>query len=264
MNRTLIILIGNSRGSEVAWESLYKNAMKPLNADLALVFGKGEKRNSLYDKAAYIKLIDEYNDWGDCIDMIAKKTNLSSVDWRTPFLKNDLSGLWGGINHEGKTLSGSGAIIFCYRWFVKELIEENDLLQKYDQFIITRSDHYYAYEHPILDKNRIWVPKGEDYGGITDRHLVIDKANIIKSCEIIPWCLKKKVTQKGNPETVLENFYKDIGILSKINRFDRTFFTVKTETDQNRWGKGHIKYIPEIGLYSKYYNEYKMTMEKNI
>lgn len=263
MQKTIIILTGNSRGSEVAWESLNKNVMKPLNADLALVFGKGEARNILYDRASYTKLVDEYDDWGDCIDMIAKKTGLGAFDWRTSFLKNDVinGGLWGGIKHKGKVLSGSGAIGFCFRWFVKELIEENNLLEKYDRFIITRSDHYHAFEHPSLENDHIWIPNGEEYGGICDRHIVIDKSNVIKSLEILPWCLKKRETQRKNPETVLKKFFIDIGIFSNIKTFDRTFFTVKTKTDQNRWGKGNIQYIPDLGLYSKYYNEYKMTMK---
>lgn len=250
MTKTLIILIGNSRGSEVAWESLYTNAIRPLYADLALVFGKGEEKNSLYDRASYIKLVDEYDDWGDCIDEIAKKTNMNSIDWRKSLL------------NFFKFASWSTAIIFSFRYFVKELIEENELLDKYDQFIITRSDHYYAFEHPTLDDNHIWVPKGEDYGGITDRHLVISKSNIMDTLEIIPWCFKNmdKIKSGDNPETVLKKMYSDIGIFSKIKRFDRTFFTVKRKTEQNRWGKQKPLYIEHLGIYSKYPNEYKMTM----
>tara|TARA_Y100000389_G_C17334614_1_gene449955 strand:+ start:172 stop:939 length:768 start_codon:yes stop_codon:yes gene_type:complete len=255
--------MGNSRGSSVAWDSLQKNVLSVLDADLALVFGKGENENSLYKSAKYIKLIDEFDDWGKCIDYIATKENMQNNEWRSALLRGNLdTALWGGIKHNGKSLSGSGAIIFCFRYFVKELIKEHGLLDIYDQFIITRSDHYYAYEHARLDVNNVWIPHGEDYGGITDRHIVINKDNVLASLDIIPWCLKKNCIQGGNCEGVLKRFYEDIGLLTSVKRFDRTFFTVKTETDQNRWGRGHSVYLKELGVYTKYHNEYNQTMNR--
>ena len=236
--------------------------MLPLNADLALVLGDDEsdKNNSLFHRAKYIKLIHEYDDWGDCIDMIAKKTNLDSIKWRKVLVQDNVkSGLWGGVHYNGENLKGSGAIIFCFRWFVKELINENNLLQKYDQFIITRSDHYHALEHPTLDNNNIWIPKGEDYGGITDRHIVINKSIVVESLNIIPWMIQQK-TLLHNPETVLKNFYRSIGIFPQIKRFDRTFFTVKTKSDPTRW-TGNTMFIKELDLYSKYPTEYFDTYD---
>jgi hypothetical protein len=53
----------------------------------------------------------------------------------------------------------------------------------YDQFIITRYDHYYAFEHTPLYVNNL--PHGEDYGGITDRHMFINTDNVLASLDII-------------------------------------------------------------------------------
>jgi hypothetical protein len=35
---TLVVLLGNARGGEKTWHSMYKNVLNPLNADLALLF----------------------------------------------------------------------------------------------------------------------------------------------------------------------------------------------------------------------------------
>jgi hypothetical protein len=265
--KTLVIIIGSSRGSEIAWKSLQTRLLTPMNADLALVLGRGEPINSLYKTSKYTKLVDEYDDWGECIDYISKKegeTSPLSPDWRKFLLHNSVlgNGLWGGIKHNGKKLAGSGTIIFCMRYFVKELIEEQKLLDKYDRFIITRSDHYYEFDHATdLSNENIWIPEGEDYGGITGRHIVLNKDHVMTSLDIIPWCLRKREKFEGNPERLLKYFYTNIGILPKIKRFTRSFFIVKTKTDQTRWGGKNGIFVKDIGLMSKYTNEYKLCMK---
>ena len=270
-SKTLIILIGNARGSEVAWNSLYQNVMLPLNADLALVLGddKINRNNSLFHRAKYIKLIHEYDDWGDCIDMIAEKADLNHINWRKVHLENKQfdPALWGGVKYNGHLIKGAGAIQNCHRWFVTELIHEHKLLEKYDQFIMTRTDHYYASKQHLLDNNNIWIPKGEDWGGICDRYIVLNKSNVVKSLNIIPWIIKQKtqVLSHTNPETALLKFYISIGVFPLIKRFDRTFFTVKTKDDPTRWS-GNAMFIEQLGVYSKYPNEFYdtcKTLEKN-
>jgi hypothetical protein len=148
------------------------------------------------------------------------------------------------------------------RYFVKELIEEQKLLDKYDRFIITRSDHYYEFDHATdLSNENIWIPEGEDYGGITGRHIVLNKDHVMTSLDIIPWCLRKREKFEGNPERLLKYFYTNIGILPKIKRFTRSFFIVKTKTDQTRWGGKNGIFVKDIGLMSKYTNEYKLCMK---
>jgi hypothetical protein len=51
---------------------------------------------------------------------------------------------------------------------MKNLLE-NDLLNKYDRFIITRSDYIYQLPHPkieLMNETNIWIPDCEHYGGI--------------------------------------------------------------------------------------------------
>ena len=62
--KTLVILIGNARGGEETWQSMYKYLLDPFSADLALLFGKtNNKSSSLYKKAKYLWEIEEYSNW---------------------------------------------------------------------------------------------------------------------------------------------------------------------------------------------------------
>ena len=57
--KTLIVLIGNARGGEQTWETLYNNLIDVYSADLLLCFGKTNNTNSsLYKKAKYIFELD--------------------------------------------------------------------------------------------------------------------------------------------------------------------------------------------------------------
>ena len=44
MEKTLVILIGDSRGGEKTWHTMYDHLLKPFNADLALCFGYKENK----------------------------------------------------------------------------------------------------------------------------------------------------------------------------------------------------------------------------
>ena len=79
MSKTLVILIGNARGGELAWNSMYKNLLFPYNADLALCFGKSNKRCSLHQKCKYFWEVPEYSDWSLYIKQ--KYNNFIFIDY---------------------------------------------------------------------------------------------------------------------------------------------------------------------------------------
>lgn len=261
--KTLVILIGNSRGTDVAWKSLLNHVLDPLEADLALVFGSNEKTNILYERAKYIKLVDEYDDWGTAIDYIMDQSNIQPFDWKSTLIRDKTNGLWGGILFDNNKLAGSGAIIFILRYFVIQLINEHNLLDKYDRFIVSRSDHYYMFtDYLNYDNNLIWIPKGEDYGGITDRHIICSKKHIIDILNIFPWILHNRICTGDNPESTLKHYFKSINKLNLIKRFDRNMFTIRSDTDQTRWGRNGI-YLPDLGVYTKYTQEYHATIKNH-
>jgi hypothetical protein len=107
MQKTLVILIGNPRGGEKTWNSMYENLLVPFNADLAVCFGyKENKTESLYAKSKYIWEIPEYDEWADYYDENFGEDGY----WKETFSKghnHGFSGLYGSM--------GSSAITFAFR-----------------------------------------------------------------------------------------------------------------------------------------------------
>ena len=275
-NRTLVILMGDLRGGEQAWETLYKNVLDPNSANLALVIGKERKyaiypNSTLFKRAIHTWTFPEYGDWADALDMI------NGTHWRKTHLpefhrnKNMSfeSGLYGGI----KGFKGSGMIIFMIRWFLSQRVLENDIISKYDTFVLTRADHYYQCQHNFtelnLADNTMYVPTGEGWGGITDRHLVVSKENLLDSIDIVPMLLEMNFNQflftdngkplTPNPEKVLKMVWKAKGL--HVKTFPRVMFTCATKFDTTRWQKAKENVPGVPGLMKKYVEEYKSTQK---
>ena len=257
--RVLVILIGNLRGGERAWETLYRNVLDPNNADLALCIGTSNstnKKSSLYSRAKYLWEYPEFDDWADAIDLIQDST------WRAKILgsyQKDRGGFGGVKGH-----IGSGAVIFMSRWFAAHHIQQMNLTTKYERFIVTRSDHYYACPHDLreLDNRYMWVPKGEDYeNGITDRHLVCNFGQILPALDIYPPIVQypdKYVDYQfssSTPEQLLRRRWEEENLWKWVKRFDRQMFTCAVMGDTTRWRVPGKEIVSE-GVHLKYPSEY--------
>ena len=259
LNSSLVIIMGNLRGGEQAWESLYKNVLDINSADLALIIGQTNttsnnlyQNSSLYTRAKYIWTFKEYDDWADAIDLI------NGTTWRKthlPHVPTNITGLFGGV----KDHKGSGAIIFMIRWFLsQQLLHNPDILNRYERFVITRSDHYYQcqyeYKNLNLSNSTVWIPeKGEDYGGYTDRHIIVSRSNVLDALDILPTLLKhrrdmgeRKHWLSRNPEGALEQVWTSKGI--NVKRTKRVMFTVATKFDTTRWhqASGGVPGVPGL------------------
>lgn len=269
-NRSLVIIMGNLRGGEQAWQSLYKNVLDVNSADLALIIGQTNTtsnvlypKSSLYTRAKYIWTFREYDDWADAIDLI------NGTEWREthlPWFTQKRTGLLGGV--EG--YFGSGAIIFMIRWFLSQhLLENPDVLNRYERFLITRADHYYQCSHEYtnldLSNSTLWVPQGEAYGGYTDRHLIVSRSNVLDALDIFPTLFQQTNKQiqdwiaVGTPESILKRVWKSKGLHVKTTK--RVMFTCATHWDTSRWkrAKGDVPGVP--GLLKKYESEYNQTQQ---
>jgi hypothetical protein len=260
-NKTLVIIMGSIRGGELAWESMYKNVLDLNSADLALVVGEfpAENRTStLYRRAKYLYEFPEFDDWADAVDLI------NGTAWRDDLLAyaSREHGLFGAA--DGR--KGSGAVIFMARWYVSKMIEKYGLKDRYDRFVLTRSDHFYKCAHDLrkLDPAFIWVPEGQDYGGVTDRHMICNSGQIMKALDIYPNVIRHPTKYvdhiwfDGNPEKLIARRWKEENLWDDLRRFDRVMFTCAEEGDKTRW-QVRSKERTSEGVYLKYELEYRQT-----
>ena len=88
-SRVLVIIMSTMRGGPLAWNSLIEHVLLPNNADLALVINNDtDPRNLLFGQARYIWRIDEFEDWGDALDMVVGPHRQSN--WRFRILDRNV------------------------------------------------------------------------------------------------------------------------------------------------------------------------------
>ena len=265
--RTLVVVLGNLRGGERAWESLYKNLLEVNNADLALLVGDTRPvyhNASIWERAKYVWPVHEYDDWADAVDLVEG----GSQKWRRRLLPlvNEDSVLMGGIH--GHRYRGSGAIIFMMRYLLSQQVEKLGLLEQYDRFVVTRSDHYYLCPHDLseLDPSYIWIPEGEDYGGLTDRHHIISKEHLLQALDILPPVIRQPENyaqllgkDTANPERLIATRWQEEGLIPYVRRFPRVMFTCGQVNDRTRWKQMRENPTQREGVHLKYWKEYRAS-----
>lgn len=263
MLKTLVILLGNARGGEKAWNSMYENLLEPYNADLAVCFGyKENKTESLYKKSKYVWEIPEYEEWADYYienfgeNGIWKKVFAIAIAGDSGF-----SGLYGSRGSSGITLA-------LRHWILKN---KKDILLNYDRIIITRSDYFYYDKHPILDNDHFWIPFGEGYGGITDRHHIFPSSDVDLVLGIVENYVNTNLILEDfsnipnhclNIERSYIKYFGRFGYSKKIKQFKRVQFTVRVSEDTTRWytgpNDGNLLVPGHTDLYIKYSDEYAL------
>ena len=359
MTKTLVIMLSETRASELTYDNIKKNVIDELNADLCLcigvkpdydynnpfyklakykftydepddfgvafeyayniissnkskyeclknvnaLYGKIEKSQQSTEKVTYygneetITNIDDFNDdtivihtkdfsddlWKNQVYGIRNidNTNLISQEnvitykkhlhWRE-FLKIKDQFL-GGIKDNNNQHPGSAGILIFFRWFLLKNLIENDLINKYDRFIITRSDFIYQLPHPnleLMNENFIWIPDCEHYKGYTDRHVVLSKTNIESYLNILnnfvlksnDYFIKMKNYNEWNLEQLIRFHLEQNNVLNIVKEFPYVMYSVRNMNGSTRWSKGN--YSNKLGYYIKYQSEYdKSTYYKN-
>jgi len=251
VEKTLVILMGNARGGEETWHTMYSNLLEPFNADLALCFGTTKDYTSyLYEKAKYIWECNEYEDWNNYYKQNCKGS------WHKV-----LTGI--GLGGDSTGYNGSVAIIFALRHFIKSNFKR--ILLGYDRIILTRSDFYYIDKHPITPNDSFYIVEGEDYDGIGDRHhifksdMVDDVLGIVDSMDNPN--MSNFWLQQGhlNAEKALLLFFTNNGLINKLKRSRRVQFTVAVDKDSSRWQQAG-NFIPGSDtIKHKYVSEYNLA-----
>jgi len=354
MSKILVIVLSETRASELTFDSFKKNVIDELNADLCLCIGVNsdyEYSNPFYQLAKYKFTYNEPDDFGDAfeyaynllsknrhkyeclenINMLCGKIknpkqsteniiyyenhkiiqNLDDLDdfsddeiiihtkdFPDDLWKNQVYGIknsnndifvnqenvitykkplyWreflkvkdqflGGIKDNNNQHPGSAGILIFFRWFLLKNLIDNDLINKYDRFIITRSDFIYQLPHPKVEhmnENCIWIPDCEHYGGYTDRHVILSKNNIESYLNILnnlvlrsnEYFIKMKNKNDWNLEQLIKFHLEQNNVLHLVKEFPYIMYSVRNINGTTRWSQGNFS--NELGYYIKYKSEY--------
>lgn len=174
----------------------------------------------------------------------------------------------GGIKDDNHQHPGSAGILIFFRWFLLKNLIDNDLINKYDRFIITRSDFIYQLPHPKLEymnENFIWIPDNEHYGGYTDRHVVLSKNNIESYLNILnnlvlksnEYFIKMSSHNRWNLEQLIKFNLKENNVLHLVKEFPYIMYSVRNKNGSTRWSGG--VWSQNLGYYIKYSSEYNKS-----
>ena len=184
----------------------------------------------------------------------------------------------GGIKDDQHQHPGSAGILIFFRWYLLKCLVENNLINEYDRFIITRSDFIYQLPHPkieYMDEHHIWIPDCEHYYGYTDRHVILSKTNIESYLNILnnmvlrsnEYFMKMRKYDDWNLERLIKFHLKQNNVLRLVKEFPYIMYSVRNINGSTRWSQGI--YSNEFGYYIKYQTEYdkssyyKHTFEKS-
>lgn len=270
--RTLVCVLAQTRAHALSWPSFKRNVLDELNADLAVALCMDDRydyANPFWRHAQHRWAAPEYADFGDGFDeaqrWLACEAGLEPKPWRHVL---DVGGVWLGAIKGPNQQRGAGAVLFYIRWFLRHQIVLNGLLDRYDRFVITRSDFIWACPHPplsVLDPQGVWFPYGEFYGGLTDRHLVISSADVIAVLAMLDDIVLRPdelIARLGpSPNLNIESYiYLHLrwrGLHSRTRLFPYVMYTVRDTGDPTSWAAG--TWSEEAGVTVKYPGEYQVA-----
>ena len=238
----LVVLAGSPRGGEKTWNSLIKYVVNHLNADLAVCTTDNFfNKNLLFEKAKFHWIMKNPNSFEDYYSNFFKGT------WREYLLKG-----------KGLGLFESGLIHFALKDFVYRNYKE--ILEKYEYIIYTRFDQYYVDFHPDLTEDKVFIPEGEDYFGICDRHVVIKSKDSKKYFSIIDYIDSQNalldIPAYPNCESVYKKHLEYSGLINKVERFERISFTSALKNEPTNWRIPTYKIFLTKNLMIKYPDEF--------
>lgn len=260
----LVIALCQTRASHLTAESWAHNLLDSLNADLALCVcsQNGEDVSGmLYRRARYIWAEPEPKDWIGVIDAIGHDFG-TGLAWRKLL---NIPSHW-----LGPMQPGSGAILWYFRWRLYFHLKQLVRLRQYDWVILTRSDFIFAVPHinpHDLNPGLFYVPDGERYGGITDRHLIATMPRLLQLLESIHdiWLNSDDLydsmvgRRNWNPERFLLHQIARKGYLHLLSFVPYAMYCVRDQNTATRWSHG--KYDSQLKLFLKYPSEFQLAQQ---
>jgi hypothetical protein len=265
--KTLVIILGQARADKLTWTSFKTHVLDELKADLALCIGESPNNNSsnfYWANAKYKWTLPEYEDFGDGFDQIQLERYGHITNWRKIL---QVKSQWlGGIKGDGEH-PGSAGILIYFRAKLYDFIVKENISDQYDRFIITRSDFMWEISHPKVERlqpNFVWIPYGEFYGGVTDRHVVLSRHNLEAYLNLIDPILEDTDSLMSSmmayiqkPIWNLERYilfhFKRLNKASEIRFLPYMMYSIREQSTPTRWAQG--VYDHKTGFYIKYPTE---------
>lgn len=275
-NKTLVIILSETRAHELTFDNVKTNLIDNLNADVCLCIGAKsdyDYTNPFYKIAKYKFIYDETNDKNfynaltysyneickdntkctNYMDFLKYKDRISTENNDPTSFSNFIISTW---------------IHIFFLWFLKKNLTENNLIEQYDRFIITRSDMMYTLPHPkleLLDPKYIWILNDEHHGGYCDRHVVLSSNNIGKYINILDnifinsneYINEITKSYEWNMERILKLHLFVTDTEKIIKQFPYVMFAVRGLSGTSRWSNGEFN--KELNCYIKYPNEYERS-----
>lgn len=271
MENVLVCLLAKTRAYSLTFPSFKRQVLDELNADLALALTINEKydyANPFWQHAKYRWTAPDFSDYGEGFDLaqrwLCQQHNTQPPDWRSMLR---IKGDWQGrIQAPDPQPTASSILTFC-RWLLLHGLQRDDVLDRYDRFVITRSDFVWLCPHPplsILEREAIWFPNGEHYGGFNDRHLVASRADVVNCLNVLedivldPERLYEEMRHQTtwNDEQFLAHHLERKGLVQKVKRFPYVMYLARSVRDDSAThSPGH--YEPAVGHLVKYEWEFR-------
>ena len=272
LERVLVCILAQTRAHQVAWPSFKRQVLDELGADLALAVTFDEKydyANPYWQQAKYRWTAPEPSDVGDAFDLaqrwLCHQQDVAPTEWRSMLR---IRGTWlGGIRSANPQPSHSAHLFFC-RWLLLHGLQQDGILERYDRFVVTRSDFIWLCPHPplsILDRGSIWIPDGEQYGGFTDRHLVVSREDAASVLSLIDDILLRpdelyeemKHRSDWNPERFIALHLARKGLLARVKLFPYVMYSARGLRDTpSTWTPGRFE--PSVRHVVKYPSEFRV------
>ena len=247
-DRTLVALIGQLGGGERMCTSLAEYVLAPNQADLVLMIDApregegGEGASSAYRaclaRARHVWTLPEPSDWSEPMDAIA--ATLGASGWRGVANRTGRVGFLG----PARVVAGSsvrspstGGVRLVYRHMLKQRLLLHGLVGRYSRFVLTRADHVYGCAHDVraLDlRHHVYIPRGEDNGGVNDGHMVCGRAHVLSCLSILegPLLHPERYVDRDElrPEAFLKLRLQELALWARVRRTPRVMFLASAES----------------------------------
>lgn len=265
--KSLVILLGQTRSAALTGTSFQKHVIDAFSregeVDVALCRCEGyeEPDDFFRSIAKYCWEFPEPVTWSAVYRATAGELGVAHpAEWER--LK-DVPGNWlGEIDENGEKRIGSAARCLFLRYFALQQLRQRMLLGEYTHFILSRSDYLYIADHAslrYLTPDRIWIPRGEEYGGITDRHTIFSPHHASEVLDLLSPILRSAHwltalmgygTVPWNLESFVKLMFIRYSVYASVRRFPGTMYLVRSDQTMTSWSQG--TYDAALGFRVKY------------